>query len=57
MKPAKDLDKLEILQDYYNWFDSNYDYLKKDYKDQYVAVKVKKQIDNDSDIHRLVKRL
>lgn len=49
--------KFEKLKDNFDWFYSNYDDLKKDYNSQYVAVKEKKQIDNDYDLERLLKRL
>lgn len=52
-----DLDRLERLHDNFDWFYLNYHYLKKDYKDQFIAVKDKKQIDNDKDLSKLVKRL
>ena len=51
------VDLLQRLQDNFKWFYSNYEHLKKDYKHQYVAVKDKKQIDNDTDLDTLVKRL
>lgn len=53
----RELDRLQRLRDNFIWFYSNYDHLKKDYKNQFVAVKDKKQIDNDNDLDRLVKRL
>ncbi len=53
----RDLDRLQRLQDNLIWFYSNYEYLIKNYKHQFVAIKDKKQIDNDSDLDRLVRRL
>lgn len=53
----RELDRLQRLRDNFIWFYSNYDHLKKYYKNQFVAVKDKKQIDNDNDLDRLVKRL
>ena len=52
-----DFGKYEKLKDNFDWFYSNYEELKRDYSNQYVAVKEKRQIDNDCDLERLVKRL
>ncbi|WP_186434129.1 hypothetical protein, partial [Candidatus Nitrosocosmicus arcticus] len=49
--------KFEKLKDNFDWFYSNYDELKMEYNLQYVVVKEKKQIDNDYDLERLLKRL
>jgi len=53
----KDFVKFEKLKDNFDWFYSNYDELKMEYNLQYVAVKEKRQIDNDYDLERLLKRL
>jgi hypothetical protein len=49
--------KFEKLRVNFDWFYSNYDELRKNYKSQYVAVKEKTNIDNDYDLERLLKRL
>jgi hypothetical protein len=53
----KDFVKYEKLKDNFDWFYSNYGELKRKYDDQYVAVKDKRQIDNDYNLEKLVKRL
>jgi ssDNA-specific exonuclease RecJ len=49
--------KFERLKDNFIWFYSNYEGFKKDFQNQYVAVKDKKQIDIDTNLDTLVKRL
>jgi hypothetical protein len=49
--------KFEKLIDNFEWFYSNYDQLKKEFCNQYVAIKDKRQIDNDSSLEILLKRL
>jgi hypothetical protein len=49
--------KFEKLIDNFEWFYSNYEQLKKGFCNQYVAVKDKSQIDNDSSLEILLKRL
>ena len=49
--------KFEKLRDNFEWFYSNYDGLKRDFSNQYVAVKDKIQIDNDCSLEILIKRL
>ncbi|CAN5636180.1 hypothetical protein BH23THE1_BH23THE1_33370 [soil metagenome] len=53
----RDFVKFEKLKDNFDWFYSNYQELKRDYNNQYVAVKEKRQIDIDYDLERLLKRL
>ena len=53
----RDFVKFEKLKDNFDWFYSNYKELKRDYNNQYVAVKEKRQIDSDYDLERLLKRL
>jgi hypothetical protein len=53
----RDFEKYEKLKDNYDWFHYNYEELKRDYSDQYVAVKNKRQIDNDYNFELLIKRL
>ena len=53
----RDFEKYEKLKDNYDWFHSHYEELKRDYSDQYVAVRNKRQIDNDYNFELLIKRL
>ncbi len=53
----RDFVKFEKLKDNFDWFYTNYEELKRDYNNQYVAVKEKRQIDSDYDLERLLKRL
>lgn len=55
--PDRDLEKLQKLKENLDWFDSNYKIFKKDYKNQFVAVKDKRLLDNDINLDRLIKRL
>jgi hypothetical protein len=52
-----DLDKLERLADNFEWIHSQYDNLKENCDNQYVAIKDKRIVDKDIDHDRLVKRL
>jgi Family of unknown function (DUF5678) len=52
-----DIVKFERLKDNFKWFYSNYVSFKKDFHNQYVAVKDRKHIDNDVDLESLIKRL
>ena len=49
--------KYEKLKDNFKWFYSNYEELKRDYNDQYVAIKDRKQIDSDYILDLLLHRL
>ena len=53
----RDFEKYEKLKDNFEWFHSNYEELKRDFSDQYVAVWDKMQIDNDYNFELLIKRL
>ena len=53
----RDSVKYEKMMDNFDWFYSNYGELKREYDNQYVAVKDKRRIDNDYNLERLVKRL
>ena len=55
--PDRDREKLQKLKENLDWFDSNYKSFRKDYKNQFVAVKDKRLLDNDINLDRLVKRL
>ena len=52
-----DLDKLESLADNFEWIHKQYDTHKEKYDNQYVAIKDRKIVDNDTDHDKLVKRL
>ncbi|KAA2280112.1 hypothetical protein [Candidatus Nitrosocosmicus sp. SS] len=52
-----DFVKFEKLRDNFEWFYSNYEELKRNFNNQYVAIKDKCQIDNDYDLEMLLKRL
>ncbi len=52
-----DIAKFERLKDNFRWFYSNYEEFKKNFHNQYVAVKDRKYIDNDVDLETLIKRL
>jgi len=49
--------RFERLRDNFIWFYSNYNSLKKDFKNQYVAIKNRKNIDHDANLEILIKRL
>ena len=51
------LHNLEKLKDNFDWFYSNYKKLRSNFSNQYIAVKGRKQIDNDHNLERLLKRL
>ena len=51
-----DLDKLERLADNFEWIHKQYDTLKEKYDNQYVAIKDRKIVDNDTLHDKLVKR-
>ena len=49
--------KYEKLKDNFKWFYSNHEELKRDYNDQYIAIKNRKQIDSDFNLDLLLRRL
>ncbi len=53
----RDFVKYEKLKDNFDWFYSNYEELRRDYNDQYVAIKDRKQIDSDFNFDLLLHRL
>lgn len=55
--PDRDREKLQRLKENLEWFESNYKRFEKDFKNQYVAVKDKRFLDNDISLDILVKRL
>ncbi|HET6590227.1 MAG TPA: DUF5678 domain-containing protein [Candidatus Nitrosocosmicus sp.] len=48
---------MEKLKDNFDWFYSNYEKLRREFSNQYVAVKGRKHIDNDHNLEKLLKRL
>jgi len=56
-EPDRDLVKFEKLKDNFEWFYSNYEELRRDYNDQHVAIKDRKQIDSDFNLDLLLRRL
>ena len=52
-----DLEKLENLAKNFEWFHAHKGNLQREYKNEYVAVKGRKILDNDVKLERLVKRL
>lgn len=48
---------LEEFQKDTDWLDKNYDELKKNYPEEYVAVYKEKVVDHDSDLDKLLARL
>ena len=52
-----DIAKFEKLKDNFSWFYSNYDRIERDIRNQYIAVKDRKHIDNDVNLEALMKRL
>ena len=51
------LAKYERLKDNLKWFYLNKEELKRDYNDQYIAIKDRKQIDSDFNLDLLLRRL
>lgn len=49
--------KYEKLKDNLEWFYSNHEELERDYNDQYVAIKDRKQLDSDFNLDLLLHRL
>ena len=56
-EPDRCFVKYEKLRDNFDWFYSNYEELRRDYNDQYVAIKDRKQIDSDFNFDLLLHRL
>jgi len=52
-----DLEKLERLAKNFEWFQKHKSNLQREYKNEYVAVKDRKILDNDAKLERLVRRL
>ena len=52
-----ELDKLRELKDNYKWIYSNYEVYKRNYKNQFIAIKDGEHLDNDLDLETLLQRL
>ncbi|MDQ3084276.1 MAG: hypothetical protein M3Q77_05605 [Thermoproteota archaeon] len=52
-----ELDKLNELKDNFKWLYSNYEVFRKDYENQFIAVKDEAHLDNDINLGRLLQRL
>ena len=52
-----ELDKLRELKDNYKWIYSNYEVFKRNYKNQFIAIKDGEHLDNDIDLKTLLQRL
>ena len=52
-----ELDKLKELKDNYKWIYSNYEVFKRNYKNQFIAIKDGEHLDNDIDLETLLQRL
>jgi hypothetical protein len=52
-----ELDKLRELKDNYKWIYSNYEVFKRNYKNQFIAIKDGEHLDNDIDLETLLQRL
>ncbi|MBA2267047.1 MAG: hypothetical protein H0W19_01740 [Nitrosopumilus sp.] len=52
-----ELDELNELKDNFKWLYSNYEVFRKDYKNQFIAVKDEEHLDNDINLERLLQRL
>ncbi len=52
-----ELDKLRELKDNYKWIYSNYEVFKRNYKNQFIAIRDEEHLDNDIDLETLLQRL
>jgi hypothetical protein len=52
-----ELDKLRELKDNYKWIYSNYEVFKRNYKNQFIAIRDEEYLDNDIDLETLLQRL
>jgi hypothetical protein len=53
----KELDRLKRFKKDLDWFQNNYNDLKNDYKNEYVAIKDENLIDHDVNLNHLLNRL
>ena len=53
----KELNKLKQFKKDLDWFQNNYNDLKNDYKNEYVAIKDESLIDHDVSLNHLLNRL
>ncbi|HKR72992.1 MAG TPA: hypothetical protein VJR94_02655 [Candidatus Nitrosocosmicus sp.] len=54
---SNDIVKFERIRENFEWFYENYEDLKQNFSNRYVAVKDKRQIDSDKKLEVLLKRL
>jgi hypothetical protein len=54
---TQEIKKLEKFDADLDWFQENYEQIKKEHKGEYVAIKDQKIIDRDKDSYTLIKRL
>lgn len=54
---TSEIDRLYELKDDYKWIYSNYENIRRNHKNQFIAVKASKHIDSDSKLERLLERL
>ena len=52
-----ELEKLRELKDNYKWIYSNYEVFKRNYKNQFIAIRDEEHLDNDIDLEKLLQRL
>ena len=52
-----ELEKLRELKDNYKWIYSNYEVFKRNYKNQFIAIRDEEHLDNDIDLETLLQRL
>ena len=54
---SNDIVKFEKIRENFEWFYENYEDLKQNFSNRYVAVKDRRQIDSDKKLEVLLKRL
>lgn len=54
---SNDIIKFEKIRENFEWFYENYEDLKQNFSNRYVAVKDRRQIDSDKKLEVLLKRL
>jgi len=54
---SNDIVKFEKIRENFEWFYENYEDLKRNFSNRYVAVKDRRQIDSDKKLEVLLKRL
>jgi phage anti-repressor protein len=54
---SKDIVKFEKIRENFEWFYENYEDLKQNFSNRYVAIKDRRHIDSDKKLEVLLKRL